>query len=1250
MKKIFKKINILFLVLVLVLTQIFIYPFSYAETTTSDIDNCSIDLNWGTIINPEGTVKKVNQTSTSNVKVSMTVNVKYTGKGEYTYQPGEFSFKVKSLNGDGIDADLNDIDASKKGSTQTRGDWYYELVDGYYVFTNKNIISNSMSSSVELLYGIRCWNSINNTTKIIDSSIILNNESISSNTISLIYTSEKDIYKLIETAEKCNTLDFKDNNVTLPSDKTIDDYYFVKYKYTINTIRKVRQAGNRELKTTFPEDVLVFGLYFKDEDGNYLVRGSNGGSLIVAYPKDKYINDKLINVSNESNLTGIYKDETERVELSKANAQITDLSDYTLEVVKLQYSQSKELYSSNSVQTITKLSKNLLNREQGYDVKAEIISFANYTGEKSDYVTQDDLMYYRFIDGSFRRLTDDEKFLTKINIPGYDSFTIENYSKAKPYNYKIYIRKKGESEYKLYVSNNLYSNSKNYSFSKTDEIVGAKVIYTNVNGGISTGINGGVQSPNIKFYWNIKMDETLNENKKVVQYMDIADFDILDSSTQISKLGDVEDSNTFNNLSENMKLDILNFDTNIIGNKVYHSIDTIDIVESGDITPSINVNNEKNSNLFVKDDKVYATLSPISEIKSNPDDLFKIKKFRLEMEIPKYFNIEKNTFKMYSYGILEDGTSINNYTNTFHPYTISNLPKGSKITEEIVDIGDNKKKVVYSFDFSDNPIYYGFKDIYRFSFRMENDAYIDHDTFMSLRNSGKLPNKFIFNYKFIVDDSEEGNYITRIATASSSRGYSNIAGSTYTEMDTLVKTDNSDGYTKDLTNTDYGSEYSYKLRLASGDSNASKIVMFDNIEEGYKDNPYFKGTFNGVDTSLVEDLGATPTIYYSTNKETTHNLDNGDWVKSTNYNGELKDVKSIAVDLGDYTLAKNDVSYILVKMLAPTKNANLKDLIAYNNFTVNYEATDPDTGVIYERTGLPSNTTQVTLTGEPTMTSYTVNYYYDEVMDNTKTEVIDGNINSNITSYTDKNINGFILEKDTLGDGIILDADETKNVIDVYYISKRNINVNAIWDIDNSRYYDFLITEETTGYGVDKAILLFKDSDGNTLETLTTDANGYVKTANKYDGTKDYSIEVQSDKYNKTQNINKVEGITKPSSIIAKLYKDGSELKDIIISESDNWIIEEKDLPAANDDNTKINYNVDKVDLEGFKTTITKNNENSYTITNSKKSNDISTSLEVPSEAPDTGYKGLSDSLIYVSILSFVGIILLIILKSRKMK
>ena len=96
--------------------------------------------------------------------------------------------------------------------------------------------------------------------------------------------------------------------------------------------------------------------------------------------------------------------------------------------------------------------------------------------------------------------------------------------------------------------------------------------------------------------------------------------------------------------------------------------------------------------------------------------------------------------------------------------------------------------------------------------------------------------------------------------------------------------------------------------------------------------------------------------------------------------------------------------------------------------------------------------------------------------------------------------------------------------------------------------------------------------------------------------------------------------------------------------------IEEKDLLATNDDNTKINYNVDKVDLEGFKTTITKNNENSYTITNSKKSNDISTNLEVPSEAPDTGYKGLSDSLIYISILSLVGMIILFILKLRKIK
>ena len=101
---------------------------------------------------------------------------------------------------------------------------------------------------------------------------------------------------------------------------------------------------------------------------------------------------------------------------------------------------------------------------------------------------------------------------------------------------------------------------------------------------------------------------------------------------------------------------------------------------------------------------------------------------------------------------------------------------------------------------------------------------------------------------------------------------------------------------------------------------------------------------------------------------------------------------------------------------------------------------------------------------------------------------------------------------------------------------------------------------------------------------------------------------------------------------------------------NDNWFIEEKDLLAANNNNIKINYNVDKTDLEGFKTTITKNNENSYTITNSKKSNDISTNLEIASEASDTGYKGLSDSLIYKCILSLVGMIILFILKLRKIK
>ena len=104
--------------------------------------------------------------------------------------------------------------------------------------------------------------------------------------------------------------------------------------------------------------------------------------------------------------------------------------------------------------------------------------------------------------------------------------------------------------------------------------------------------------------------------------------------------------------------------------------------------------------------------------------------------------------------------------------------------------------------------------------------------------------------------------------------------------------------------------------------------------------------------------------------------------------------------------------------------------------------------------------------------NYKINYYYDGVIDEGKTETKSALYNTEITNYPDKNITGYKLEKVTTNDDdksipLTISEDNNKNVINVYYIKdKFNYRVEYYYDgkIDdeltykNSAYYNDVIT------------------------------------------------------------------------------------------------------------------------------------------------------------------------------------------------
>jgi len=78
--------------------------------------------------------------------------------------------------------------------------------------------------------------------------------------------------------------------------------------------------------------------------------------------------------------------------------------------------------------------------------------------------------------------------------------------------------------------------------------------------------------------------------------------------------------------------------------------------------------------------------------------------------------------------------------------------------------------------------------------------------------------------------------------------------------------------------------------------------------------------------------------------------------------------------------------------------------------------------------------------------AYTVEYYYDEIIDNTKTVTSSAQFGSLISTYTDKNIDGYKLDK-TVNLPLTMTSNVANNVIKIYYV-KDNFNYTVEY------YYD----------------------------------------------------------------------------------------------------------------------------------------------------------------------------------------------------
>ena len=171
------------------------------------------------------------------------------------------------------------------------------------------------------------------------------------------------------------------------------------------------------------------------------------------------------------------------------------------------------------------------------------------------------------------------------------------------------------------------------------------------------------------------------------------------------------------------------------------------------------------------------------------------------------------------------------------------------------------------------------------------------------------------------------------------------------------------------------SDYSYRLDLGLGSSNAKNILFFDRIEQGAdisiagegKDTTRhypsaWQGTFRGVDTTQAEKMGLIPTVYYSVDDSQAFDLSASGW--STEAPEDLSTVKSIAIALDtsamdDGVLKTKQTVSVSINMRTPS-DRTLVGKKAVNQYTAQYDAYGL-TGGMEDTYTLPSAQTTVEL-------------------------------------------------------------------------------------------------------------------------------------------------------------------------------------------------------------------------------------------------------------------------------------------------
>lgn len=900
------------------------------------------------------------------------------------YEPGEIIISLPGLKNavrSGNSYQPAAIAADKASDSTKIYDWSYSYssTSDTFTFTNNSRISanSTFEGSFEIIWKFPSRQTINGFSKNIQAKLRTSkNDQTVSNEILYSQVRERDEYTLIQEGESIAAPISSAEGLLelLPEEAEETDYSWVKYNvYGTDNYRARDVQGSERFECWFLEGTLIKGANLaktgekKEIDGKiyecwsvyYDVNNKSShflSNIYAAYPNEKYKDQQ---VCAYVELLGTYYDESDETTLAAATVQtnlkefgFVDLPGDIYDAFKYSYGVNSSYinthcdtcrnYGAVNSMHFTDGSKeysSILRVMFNYHKKDNNTFDLEYVDDIMDVVTSDDI----------RQLNDDEYNFTKVIIPAAGDIKNANgfAIAADKYRVEIYLRRAGSKFEAESYSTTVVSNTQQ-SIDLPEDTVGIKVIVKGVQESLET------------------MDITLN-------------YKFHTSAEDVLTAASIT-NNMYFNLYEDGKWVNNNFgketymsdreyyrDIELYGNSFDREAFTLHIIE---------VPNE------------YRSTTAISKQGEDKEAYYFTGEISGDFSVADGNSLSK--FSMYT--IVPDGMKLqplySDADKLIDKLSFNSSGYSSDYIKEhaVLEVIDNYKEsgrqyIAIHYDFSDSPItsrgisvseipMYFEKDAVKAvskNFTMHSLILIDQGgKWYAASNDNNTIENNLWN-----DIDGDGNIEESAAYSNSSVTIYNPESSNL-QFTKSVSTDMTNGYVQpgfDQTNGSYledempytykDCEYSYKLRLKTGENLANNVIFVDSLETGVRKE--WQGTFVRVDTSNAESLiGVKPTIYYSSKEvdpNSKPNLSSSDWTTK-----KPAGVKSIAVDFGEAMLKSGTSLYIEIYMKAPKdENRQLDYKITENFAHIYYDKYDINTGDFLQSQDLPSNDVPVSL-------------------------------------------------------------------------------------------------------------------------------------------------------------------------------------------------------------------------------------------------------------------------------------------------